>query len=325
LEPDLHDAPIFNALRSARIAVTGGNGFLGAHLLRRLSAMGSECCVFMREEDSARRLKNLTPAPAIQNFLQPGSLAQLVAEWKPDIVFHLGAASSTRRDLDTFRTTLELNLLSTVKLFEALCQTTLRRLVHIGSCEEYGRTPVPFTESAAPDPVSPYSASKAAASSYARMFHNAFGLPVVVMRPSVLYGPGQDPVRLIPELITRLLRDQEVEVTEGKQTRDFLFVDDAVEALLLAAVTPDVAGEIFNLGSGENVTVRRCAELIGELTGKRHLIRFGARAYSPSEIWEYAPDISRARRGLGWQPRTTLIQGLTKTIAAYRDDTDAVS
>jgi UDP-glucose 4-epimerase len=307
-----------NELRSARIVVTGGNGFLGAHLLRRLSSLGSKCCVFMREGDSPRRLRELSPQPEIQCFAQPGALGELVADWKPDVVFHLGAIISTQRTLDAVRTTLEWNVLSTVQLYEALAKTALRRLVQIGTCEEYGRLAVPFQESGPLDPASPYSASKAALSCYARMFHNCFGLPVVVVRPSIIYGPDQDPTLLIPEVITRLLQNCEVEVTEGRQTRDFLYIDDAVDALLQAAVIPDAAGEVFNIGSGEIVTVRRCVELIGELTGKTHLIRYGARPYRPYEIWDYAPDISRARQDLLWEPRTRLIQGLTNTIEAFR-------
>jgi UDP-glucose 4-epimerase len=309
------------ALGSARIAVTGGNGFLGAHLLRRLSSLGSRCCVFMREGDSPRRLQGLAAQPEIRCFAQPASLAEMVADWKPDIVFHLGAMISTQRSLEAFRATLEWNLLSTVWLYEALSKTTLSRLVQIGSCEEYGRLAVPFQEAAALDPASPYSASKAAASCYARMFHNCFGLPVVVVRPSVIYGPDQDPVLLIPEVITRLLQNCEVAVTEGRQTRDFLYVDDAVDALVQAAVIPGASGEVFNIGSDEIVTVRRCVELIGELIGKPRLIRYGARPYSPYEIWDYAPDTSRARQHLRWQPRTSLHEGLTNTIAAYRDAT----
>jgi nucleoside-diphosphate-sugar epimerase len=244
----------------------------------------------------------------------------MVADWKPDVVFHLGAMISTHRSLEAFRTTLEWNFLSTVQLYEALSKTTLSRLVQIGSCEEYGRLAVPFQEAVALDPASPYSASKAAASCYARMFHNCFGLPAVVVRPSVIYGPDQDPVLLIPEVITQLLQNCEVEVTEGRQTRDFLYVDDAVDALVQAAVIPGAPGEVFNIGSGEIVTVRRCVELIGELIGKPHLIRYGARPYSPYEIWDYAPDTSRARQHLLWQPRTSLLEGLTSTIAAYRGE-----
>jgi UDP-glucose 4-epimerase len=312
------EAAMQTALASARVAVTGGSGFLGAHLLRRLLSLGSECCVFIREGDSVRRLSGLSPQPETRCFAQPASLAKIVAEWKPDIVFHLGAILSHQRTMEAFRTTLEWNLLSTLRLYEALCQTTLSRLVQIGSCEEYGRQAAPFQEAIALSPMSPYSASKAAASCYARMFHNCFGLPAVVLRPSVIYGPAQDAVMLIPEVITRLLQNSVVEVTEGKQTRDFLYVDDAVDALIQAAVIPGVAGEMFNIGSGESFPVRRCVELIGELIGNPELIQYGARPYSPYEIWDYAPDISRACQCLGWKPRMSLVEGLKNTIAAYR-------
>ena len=132
----------------------------------------------------------MAPAIKIIHFSSPDELGSVIAALAPDLVFHLGALVSNRRTLDGFHSTLQWNLLSTLSLYEALCGSTLRRLVQIGSCEEYGRQPVPFSESSALDPVSPYSASKAAISCYARMFHNCFALPVVVLRPSVIYGPG---------------------------------------------------------------------------------------------------------------------------------------
>jgi nucleoside-diphosphate-sugar epimerase len=300
-----------------RVAITGGNGFIGSCLIRRLLSDGFTCWAVVPEGNSTQRLDDLVPAVQVVRFSTPGELGPVIAALAPDFVFHMGAIVSNGRTLDGFHSTLQWNLLSTLSLYEALCGSALRRLVQIGSCEEYGRQPAPFSESSALDPVSPYSASKAAISCYARMFYNCFALPVVVLRPSVIYGPGQDPKMLIPEVITALLDGRSVDTTEGGQTRDFLYVDDFVQALIQAAMLPGIEGEIFNIGSGSPVTVRSCIELIEELTGRSGMVKFGGRAYSSSEIWEYAPALDRARVSLAWQARTSLQQGLRLTIAAF--------
>jgi nucleoside-diphosphate-sugar epimerase len=291
--------------------------------LRRLTAEGRDCVAVVPEGEPADRLQDLSPRPAILRFSGPQSMGDSVAALSPRVVFHLGAVISNRPKLEDLTTTLEWNLLSTVGLYRCLTKSGVERVVQLGSCEEYGRRPGPFRESDAPDPVSPYSASKAAITCYARMFYNCFSLPVVVLRPSLVYGPGQTGNMLVPQVVSALLAGLPVDTTEGRQTRDFLYVDDLVEAMLRAATVPGIEGEVLNVGSGQAVTVRQCIEQIEELTGRRGLVNYGARPYGRSEIWEYAPDISRARQVLGWQPATSLHSGLRRTISAFQGSGEA--
>jgi len=304
-------------LQSARIAITGANGFIGSHLLKRLLSIGCDAWAVVPTGECVDRLELLLPAERIRRFSGAAALGEAVFVLQPDVVFHLGALIRNHRTLEAFHDTLEWNLLSTLGLYESLTRSRLTRLVQIGSCEEYGRQPTPFKEVLAPDPASPYSASKAAISSYARMFYNCFDLPVTVLRPSVVYGPWQSPSMLIPEVITALLAGREVATTEGRQTRDFLYVDDLVEAAMRSTQAAETVGAALNLGSGETVTVRSCVEMIEDLIGRTGLVRFGARPYNSYEIWDYTPDTTLARNLLQWEPRTSLRDGLKLTIAAF--------
>jgi nucleoside-diphosphate-sugar epimerase len=304
------------SLQSSHLVVTGGNGFIGTHLLRALVSLGNSCDVLVPQGGDTSRLEDI-PSIRVTCFADPEALGPAVAKLNPDIVFHLGALVCRQRTLMAFRETLRWNLLSTLYLFEALVKTNVRRVVQIGSGEEYGCSQPPFHEDTVPDPVSPYAASKAASACYARMFYNCFGLPVVVIRPSVVYGPGQAAQFLIPEVITALLGGHSVDTTEGIQTRDFLYIADLVNALLQAATVPGVEGEVFNIGSGEAVSVRTCIERIELLTGKQGLVRYGVRPYGKNEISLYSVDIRHAEEHLNWKPCTTLSEGLGLTIAAF--------
>jgi len=304
------------SLQSSRIVVTGGNGFIGTHLLRDLLSLGNSCDVLVPQGSDTSCLEDLPPI-RVTPFAEPEALGPAVAKLKPDVVFHLGALVCRERTLAAFHNTLQWNLLSTLYLFEALVQSEIRRIVYIGSGEEYGHQQAPYREETVPDPVSPYAASKAAAACYGRMFYNCFGLPVVLLRPSVVYGPNQAPQFLIPEVISALLQNQAVDTTEGFQTRDFLYVADLVSAVLQAAIVPGIEGEVFNIGSGEAVSVRTCIEHIELLTGTQGLVRYGARPYGKNEIDLYSVDIRHAKERLNWKPHTTLQEGLGLTIAAF--------
>jgi len=209
--------------------------------------------------------------------------------------------------------TIEWNLLSTLSLLTACTETGVERVILMGSCEEYGIDVAPFDTRLRPDPASPYGASKAAATAYAKMFTNSFKLPCVVLRPSVVYGPGQSPRMLISMVMRALAEGRVIDVTEGRQTRDFLYVSDLVAAMLLALTAPGIAGEVWNLGSGEVVTVRDCLQSIERITGIAGLIDYGGRPYIDREIFRYEMNIAPTCEAFQWRPAVMLEEGLRLT------------
>jgi nucleoside-diphosphate-sugar epimerase len=301
------------SLRSQRVAVTGATGFIGMHLLRALHAAGAEMVAIV---EAGRRVERLDALHfGVERIVLddisdlPGALRQAAA---PHVV-HLSAHISMQRSLDAMEKTLSHNLLPTLALLTACTGLATQRVVLMGSCEEYSQTGLPFDTAYAPDPNSPYGASKAALTAYARMFHTSFGLSTVVLRPSVVYGPGQSPRMLIAQVMLALAEGRGIDVTEGRQTRDFLYIDDLVQAILLALITPGVEGQVWNVGSGEVVTVRDCLERIERLTGRFGLIRFGGRPYEPREIYRYELNSQSTYRAFDWRPAVALDDGLRRT------------
>jgi UDP-glucose 4-epimerase len=302
-----------------RVAVTGSTGFIGIHLLRGLHAAGAEIVAIAAADKHIERLAGL-PFPVEQVIVENmGNLGDAIRRAKAEYVIHLSAFVSTERSLHALEETLRQNLLPTVSLLAAAAEVQVARVVLLGSCEEYSQKTTPFDTALATDPSSPYGASKAAATAYARMFTNSFRLPTVVLRPSVVYGPGQSDRMLISQVMKAMSKNRSVEVTRGEQTRDFIYVEDVVKAIISSLTVPIAEGDVWNVGSGEVVTVRDCLERIERITGRSGLIEYGKRSYSENEIFQYELKVGETYAAFDWKPSVTLDEGLHKTWESFRD------
>jgi len=300
-------------LSSQRVAVTGATGFLGGHVLKQLQAAGAAVVAVVDRNRGSRH--GSLPVETL-SFDRPDQMVATVRAARPDYVIHLHAVVTTERSAAAVQRTIESNLLPSLDLMVACDEMKVKRLVLMGSGEEFGPVTGPFDEYTIADPPSPYGASKAAVSGYAKMFHRAFNLPVVVLRPSVVYGPFQAPRMLVPQVMHALREGREIAVTEGRQTRDFIYVEDVARGILSALTAPEIDGHSYNLASGEVVTVKECLARIEAISGRTGLIRYGAIPYKTGEIFSYEPVAERTYAALDWRPRFSLDQGLQNTWAA---------
>jgi UDP-glucose 4-epimerase len=300
-----------------RVAVTGATGFLGGHVLRQLRRAGATVIAVV-ERSRARSRHGSMGDLEIQWFDQPNELAGAVRAARPDYVIHLHANITTARDAEALERTLQANLMPSLALMDACLEMKVKRLILMGSGEEFGPVTGRFDDRSNADPPSPYGASKAAVTCYSKMFYNAFRLPVVVLRPSVIYGPCQAPRMLVPLVMDALLHEREIGVTAGMQTRDFIHVEDVARGILCALTVEGIVGRSWNLGSGEIVTVKECLGKIETITGTSGLIRYGAVPYKAGEIFTYEPLVEETYAAFGWKPRLSLDQGLTETWASLQ-------
>lgn len=181
----------------------------------------------------------------------------------------------------------------------------------------YGGNPAPFTEDMRPDPAGFYALSKHFGEELVRYFGGVHKLSWLILRIGILYGPAQNPGMFIPSLVTSLLRGESFEMTEGRQVRDFIYIDDVTDAVVRSLAQRTVCG-VFNIGSGTAYSMRDTAETIQRLVGAEGLLRPGARAYRTDEVWDYRLDITRTRKVLGWVPAVAFEDGLRRTIEYYR-------
>ena len=315
-------------LSDARILITGGTGFIGQHLCAVL-AQTTALCVGLRRRRPAEN-SNVSSPESVDwvegDLLDIEGLRRTVHRLQPTHIFHLAAVTSSERGFSTAKEMIQTNILGTVNLLQALEGIPYTCFVHTGSAEEYGNGTSPFHESDLLLPVSPYSASKSGATLFCQMYQRTFQAPIVVLRPFLVYGPGQLPDKLIPQAILAALENRSFPMTSGKQTREFTYIDDIVDGYLKAAVTPAAVGETINLGTGTSIAVLEVVQLIQKLTNSRMSLEIGALPSRPSEIMDYRCDNSKARNILSWTPEVSLEDGLKKTIAWYREQikTDSV-
>ena len=311
------------------VLVTGAEGFLGRHVLRALADL-RRTDTSRTDADTGVVATHLPAAPAPEqheaawlplDVTDHEGIRTLLEHVQPDIIIHLAAAMGGARTYDFAERAFAVNTAATHQLMLTAGTTLprLRRLVLMGTAEEYGNAEhLPVTEEAPMQPVSPYSASKAAATQFAQLFHRLFQLPAVVLRPFIVYGPGQTPSMMLPQLFTHVVEEKEFPMTEGEQTRDFVHVDDVADAVLRAAVAPAAPGEIFNVCSGVERSIRSIAEEVVHIAGGTAHLKPGALPYRQNEVMRLVGSSEKARRLLGWQPRIELREGLARTIDWYR-------
>lgn len=299
-----------------KAVVTGGAGFIGSHLVEALLAQDYQVAVI--DDLSSGKLNNIKELLSRIQFEQ-GSVSDfpLLKELlrNADYVFHLAAIASVPKSIDDPRASHEVNATGTINVLLAALQNKVKKIVFSSSAAVYGDvTTLPVKEEMTPCPLSPYAAGKLAAESYCQVFSHVYQLPTVSLRYFNVYGPRQDPksqyAAVVPRFISSALEGKPPTIFgDGEQTRDFISVKDAVDAALLAARS-DMCG-VFNISSGEGVSINRLAELIIKLTGKK--LKPIHQEERDGDIKHSLADISRAR-AFGFEPRYSLEGGLAETL-----------
>jgi len=292
------------------VLVTGGAGFIGSQLCRRLSAYGSRVTSISRSpqiihNDSAITCRQVDLADAAQT-------QAVFKDQAPDIVFHLASHVVGKRDPEVVETTFSSNLYSSVNLLSASLDAGVEKVVLTGSLEE------PTPDNQWPVPSSPYAAAKLAAGNYGRMFNALYGLPVVNLRVFMVYGPGQrDLNKLVPYVITQLLKGKLPNLSSGTRKVDWVFVEDVVDGYIRSGMTQGIDGQTFDIGSGELYTVQEVVNEIFGLIGEPNKPNFGSLEDRAMEQLRVA-DVATTQATLGWHPETSIAHGLIKTIEWYR-------
>jgi NAD dependent epimerase/dehydratase len=303
-----------------RVLVTGGEGFIGSHLVERLVREGADVRVLALYNPFGR-YGWLDPAVHGEVELLPGDVrdSERVAgavEGR-DVVFHLAALIGIPYSYVAPESYVQVNVEGTVNVATACRRHGVERMVHTSTSETYGTAiTVPISEDHPMQPQSPYSASKIGGDMMALSFHHAFELPVAVVRPFNTYGPRQSTRAVIPTILAQLHQGAtEIRLGSTSPTRDFNYVDDTVAGFLAVAGCDRALGQVVNIGSGREIAIGELVRLLIEITGTdAEIVTDDARLRpAGSEVERLLCDNARAREWTGWVPEVSLEEGLRRT------------
>jgi len=308
-----------------RLLVTGGAGFIGSHLVDRLVAGGHEVAV-VDNLDTGRAERVRPPARLHRVDLRSPRLAEVLAAERPEVVFHQAAQTQLRRSVDDPVFDAGVNVVGSLNLLEACRRVGVRRVIFASSGGAiYGDTEaLPTPEDHLPRPASPYGVAKLAVEHYLACWQGLYGIGTVSLRYANVYGPRQDPfgeAGVVAIFAHRMLRGEPPLINgDGEQTRDYVYVDDVVEANLRVLEHPEVSGPL-NIGTGLETSVNALFHRLRELTAAAVPERHGPP--KAGEQRRSGLDVSLAKRLLGWTPRVGLAEGLARTVEHFRRERDA--
>ncbi len=308
-----------------KFLVTGGAGFIGSNICKKLVSEG--CFVRVIDNLLTGKKSNLADIIDKIDFIEADMGDEEVAHSAMediDVVLHQGALPSVPRSVEDPAASHQHCLNATFTLLLAARDAGIKRFVYAASSSAYGDTPtLPKVETMPTSPLSPYAAAKLAGEYYCSVFSNVFGLETISLRYFNVFGPQQDPksqyAAAIPAFVTSILKDKPPTIYgDGEQSRDFTYIDNVIEANLLAARAKKTEGQVVNIACGQAVTVNQIIDMINENLGKK--VKPEYTDVRPGDVKHSLADISLAKKLIGFEPVIPFEQGLRLAIDWYRDN-----
>ena len=307
---------------STRFLLTGGAGFIGSHIVKRL--VGEGAVVRVVDNLSTGQVARLENLRCSIEYVEADLADNLVSDEvvkDVDYVLHQAAIPSVQRSVCDPIGTNRANVTATLNLLESCRKAKVRRFVYAASSSAYGDTEVlPKSEEMPPNPLSPYALQKLAGEHYCKLYYSLYGLETVCLRYFNVFGPGQDPhseySAVIPKFISKLLINEPITVYgDGEQSRDFTYVENVVDANLLALQATKACGKVLNVGCGERITLNTLIQLLEEIVGVKAKVSY--LAPKPGDVRHSLADINLARRLLEYEPKVMVKEGLRRTVEAF--------
>ena len=299
------------------ILVTGGAGFIGSHLVDRLLELGYEVIgIDCFSDYYPREIKEANISNALKNnnfeFIEEDIL-NMDKFPEVDYIFHEAAQAGVRASWGkSFEIYTRNNIEATQKLLELYKDREIKKFVYASSSSVYGDAELPMREDSLLKPVSPYGVTKLAGENLCYLYWKNYGVPTVSLRYFTVYGPRQRPDMAIHKFVKAILNNEEITVFgDGTQTRDFTYIDDAVEANILAAES-DSVGEVFNIGGGSRISVNELIKKMEDITEKKARVKYVEK--QKGDVRDTWADVSKAKKELGWMPKVEIEEGLKRFV-----------
>lgn len=307
--------------RNLKVVVTGGAGFIGSHLVERLLSLGAEVTIIdnFLFGSKVEHLRGHRALSIIEGDVRDARVVSQALNAK-DVIFHLAACVGVEETQRDSLEVLNVEILGTLNVLKAAVDNNIRRIIFGSSSEIYGDSPEPMKEEGPFYPKSTYAAAKLVGEEYCKAFYQKYSMEYTCLRYFNVYGPRQDERFIIPRFVNRALSNESLAIYgDGKQTRDFAYIDDVVNMSLLAAVEPKAKCQVINIGTGTTISINELAKLILKgLDSKNPLkplyIDYDDKRPRQIEVFSRVADITRARRLLQYEPKISLQSGIGKYV-----------
>ena len=307
--------------KNKKILVTGGAGFIGSHLVKSLVNARAKVSVIVKYNSiiNCPRLLNVwNKIKIIESDLRNLDSVDSIKKLRFDYIFHLAAYNHVGDSFRHVTENINSNLFSTVNLLDH--GPRFEKFIHIGSSEIYGlQKKVPFNVNEIPVPMSPYALAKYSSEMYARLKSRQSKNNLICIRPFNTFGPYQSEKAIIPEIIIKCLLGKEIKTTSGEQTREFNYVDNIINGILLVCQKVKHLDKPINLGSNNPIKIKNLVKKIHKLTKSKSILKIGAIRHRPNEIWKMQAENKFVTKSLGWKPSITFDVGLKNSVEWYKN------
>jgi len=310
--------PAINFFNNKRILITGGGGYLGSKLAERLVSSNAYIYLFdinfnAISKELSEKNKNIQLISI--DITQEENIGKASFEANPDYIFHFAALLDRDRDFSVYPALYNVNVKGTLNLLESLRNISYKGFYFASSSEVYGtNNPVPFNEKQIPAPASPYSLSKVMAEQLIKTYSEIHQKPFTILRIFNFYGSGMPESFFLSELLATLKANRCFEMTGGEQIRDFIFIDDLIDAVIEINLSLQSNGETINICNGEGTKLKEIASEIMEQMGKINLLKIGALPYRPNEVWKMFGNREKLNKIIKHTSTTSLINGIKKLV-----------
>lgn len=308
------------------ILVTGGNGFIGAKIVERLVSLGHQQFLILRKNSNRERLFPFINKIKIleADLTQADVMTDIVRKINPDVIIHLasyGVYSYSDMTVENVQLMVNTNIHGTINLLHAANNTNCKIVINTGSCFEYGSSESSFKEEDMLNPVNMYGVTKASATLFSQVFSKKSKFSLVTLRPFTVYGPGEDKRRFISTVIRQCLQGISPSLTSESIVRDYIYVEDVVDAYLVAISKGEkFSGQVINISTGKDTALKDVVGIIIKLTHAKVVPNIGSFPRREGEVLNLVGDSTKSEKLLNWKAKHSLEEGLNKTIKWVKEN-----
>ncbi|HCC08182.1 MAG TPA: CDP-abequose synthase [Clostridiales bacterium] len=308
------------SFKNQNVLITGGFGFVGSHLVKRLRTLGANISI-LSNNSNPWRLKDEINNVDLYNIdiINTSEVNNCVKSVKPEYVFNLAAygVDSAKKE---YIKAVNVNITGIINILNSIRDIGCKKIINIGSSAEYGDKKRNMHEGMFLTPLNIYGSTKAAATMISHQIARDNDINIVTIRPFGIFGEGEERHKFFCDVIVTLLENKDVELTKCEQYRDYCYIENIIDGLILAALNDTMKNEVVNIGTGVSYQLKYYIDLIFKYMETDKKPKYGAIPYRKNEMWNPEPDITKIKAMLGWAPRVGLEEGIRRTVEWFKEN-----